>query len=78
MFAPGSIIVVTERPDVCYVVVKYNRGALKGRGWLLETVEGNTIIASMADHHYLARVVFITDKAALQAIYKEHLRDYLD
>lgn len=41
MFEPGTMIVVTTKPDYCYVMVKLNRGSCPGKGWLIKTEEGN-------------------------------------
>jgi hypothetical protein len=77
MFAPGSLIIITEKPQVCYVLVKYNRGAIKGRGWLLETTQGNTILVTMNEnHHYMQRVLFITDKPTMDALYREAISEW--
>jgi hypothetical protein len=71
MFAPGSIIVVTERPEVTYVTVRQNIGAIKNKGWLLWTEENNYILVSMADHAYLAKVIFIIDQPTLSKLREE-------
>jgi hypothetical protein len=65
VFKPGDIIVVTEKPDVTFVTVHRNLGAIKGVGWLLYTREGNHILVKSVEEHaktYLQRVVFITDR----------------
>lgn len=64
MFKPGAILVVTEKPVVCFVTVRRNLGAIPGVGWLLETKEGNHVIVSTTEENasmYLQRIVFITD-----------------
>jgi hypothetical protein len=60
VFAPGSILVVTEKPDVAFVTVKENVGPIPGLGWLLITEEGNWIVASQHKNSaYLSHIVFL-------------------
>lgn len=62
MFAPGSMIVVTEKPDITFVTVKQNIGPIPGLGWLLTTEEGNWIVVSQHKNSaYLSHVVFLLD-----------------
>jgi hypothetical protein len=71
LFKPGDIIVVTEKPDVTFVTVDRNLGAIKGVGWLLYTREGNHILVKTIEQqakNYLQRVVFVTDRESFTSM----------
>lgn len=62
MFDPGSMLVVSEKPDILFVTVERNFGPIKKLGWLLTTKEGNWILATQHENSvYLSRVVFLLD-----------------
>lgn len=67
VFAPGSMIVVTEKPDVTFVTVRQNVGPIPKLGWLLFTEEGNWILASQHENSvFLSRVVFLLDNELIK------------
>lgn len=61
LFPPGSILVVTEKPQITCVTVKRNLGCIKGLGWLLFTEEGNHILVRGQEKGYMEKITFITD-----------------
>lgn len=67
MFEPGSIIMVAEPKPGCYylVTVRDRIGPIKGKGWLIRTVEGNYCIVTGVDQ-YIARCCFIIQPDLIQ------------
>lgn len=49
VLAPGSMLIITEEPEVGYVTVKKNFGYRKDQGWLLYTEEGNYIFVNIEE-----------------------------
>lgn len=62
MFKKGSIIIVIGYPGderISWVIVSRVLGSLKGFGWLLETEEGNLVLAQGTEGELYTRLYFL-------------------